>query len=90
VITHSKQEVSTIAQKGVDHNSSREYFQEDHKSSSWDNREKLDWAWTKNWLIECINILSYLSLLNMASKLSGVMILLDGSVFLLRDMILLK
>jgi hypothetical protein len=34
VTTHSKQEVSTTTQKGVDHNSSRECFQEDHEGSS--------------------------------------------------------
>jgi hypothetical protein len=90
VTTHSKQEVRTTAQQGFEHNNSREYFQEDHERSSWENREKLDWAWTKIWLIECINILSYLSLLNMASMLSGVMILLDGSAHSLREMILLK
>jgi hypothetical protein len=79
VTTHSKQEVSTTTQKRIEHNSSRECFQKDHKRSSWENREKLDWAWTKIWLIECVNILSYLSLLNMASMLSRVMILLDRS-----------
>jgi hypothetical protein len=42
VTTHSKQEVSITAQKGVEHNSSRECFQEDHEGSSWENREKLD------------------------------------------------
>jgi hypothetical protein len=42
VTTHSKQEVSTMAQKGVEHNSSREYFQENHEGSSWENKEKLD------------------------------------------------
>jgi hypothetical protein len=42
VTTYLKQEVSTTTQKGVEHNSSREYFQEDHKGSSWENREKLD------------------------------------------------
>jgi hypothetical protein len=57
VTTHSKQEVSTTAQKGVEHNNSKDCFQEDHEGSSWENREKLDWAWTKIWLIECINIL---------------------------------
>jgi hypothetical protein len=61
VTTHSKQEVSTTTQKRVEHNNSRKYFQEDHEGSSWENREKLDWVWTKIWLIECINILSYLS-----------------------------
>jgi hypothetical protein len=28
--------------QGVEHNSSRKYFQEDHEESSWENREKLD------------------------------------------------
>jgi hypothetical protein len=28
--------------KGVEHNSSRECFQEDHEGSSWENREKLE------------------------------------------------
>jgi hypothetical protein len=42
VTTHSKQEVSTTTQKGVEHNSSRECFQEDHEGSSWENREKLE------------------------------------------------
>jgi hypothetical protein len=42
VTTHSKQEVNTTAQKRVEHNNSREYFQEDHEGSSWENREKLD------------------------------------------------
>jgi hypothetical protein len=83
--------VSTTAQKGVEHNSSRERFQEDHEWSNWENRKKLDWAWTKILLIERINILSYLSLLNMTNKLSGVMILLDGSDYMsVREMILLK
>jgi hypothetical protein len=78
--------VSTTTQKRVEHNNSRKYFQEDHEGSSWENREKLDCAWTKKWLIECINILSYFSLLNMASKLSRVIILLDGStIYIERD-----
>jgi hypothetical protein len=88
VTTHSKQEVSTTAQKRVEHNISRKYFQEDYEGSSWENRGKLDWAWTKIWLIECINIY-YLELslsLYMASKLSEVIILLDGStIFIERD-----
>jgi hypothetical protein len=42
VITHSKQEVSTTAQKGVYHNNSKECFQEDQEGLSWENREKLD------------------------------------------------
>jgi hypothetical protein len=41
VTTHSKQEASTTAQKGVEHNSSRKYFQKNHKGSSWENKEKL-------------------------------------------------
>jgi hypothetical protein len=45
-----------------EHYSSKMSFQKDHEGSSWENREKLEWAWTKIWLIECINILSYLSL----------------------------
>jgi hypothetical protein len=80
VTTHSKI-MSTTAQERVEHNNSRRSWEDDHEWSNWENREKLDWAWTKIWLIECINILSYISLLNMASKLSGVMILLDGSVY---------
>jgi hypothetical protein len=40
--THSEQKVSTTAQKEVEHNSSRKYFQEDHEGSSWENREKLE------------------------------------------------
>jgi hypothetical protein len=44
VTTHSKQEVSATAQKGVEHSNSRERFQEYHEGSSWENREKLDWA----------------------------------------------
>jgi hypothetical protein len=75
--------------KRVEHNSSRRSWEEDHGGSSWENREKLDRAWTKNWLIECINILIFLSL-NIASKLSGVMILLDWYFYSLREMILLK
>jgi hypothetical protein len=86
VTTRSKQELSTTGQNRVEHNNSRICFQEDHEGSNWENREKLDWVWTKIWLIECINILSSLSLLNMTSKLSGVVILLDGSdIFLERD-----
>jgi hypothetical protein len=34
--------MSTTAQKGVEHNNSREYFQEDYEGSSWENKEKLD------------------------------------------------
>jgi hypothetical protein len=40
VTTHLKQEVSTTTQKEVEHNTSRKYFQEDHKGSSWENIEK--------------------------------------------------
>jgi hypothetical protein len=54
VSTAAQKELSTIAQENV--------FQENHEGSSWENGEKLEWAWTKIWLIECINILSYLSL----------------------------
>jgi hypothetical protein len=42
VTTHSKQEVITTAQKGVEHNSSREYFKKINKGSSWEKKEKLD------------------------------------------------
>jgi hypothetical protein len=42
VTTHSKQEMSTTAQKEVERNSLRECFQEDHEGSSLENREKLD------------------------------------------------
>jgi hypothetical protein len=82
-----KKELSTTAQERVKHNSSRKYFQEDHEGSSWENREKLDWAWIRIWLNWVYQNLDFLSLsLNMASKLSGVMILLDGSgSFLERD-----
>jgi hypothetical protein len=61
VTTHSKI-MSTIAQERVEHNSSRRSWEEYHEWSSWENREKLDWAWTKIWLIECINILIFLSI----------------------------
>jgi hypothetical protein len=50
---HTQEKVSITAQENV--------FQEDHKGSSWENREKLDWALTKIWLIECFNLLNYLS-----------------------------
>jgi hypothetical protein len=72
VTTHSKI-INTTTQERVEHNNSRRSWEEDHEGSSWENREKLDWPWTKIWLIKCINILIFLSL-NMASKLSGVMI----------------
>jgi hypothetical protein len=42
---HTQEKVSTTAQENV--------FQEDHEWSSWENREKLDWAWKRIWLIEC-------------------------------------
>jgi hypothetical protein len=61
VTTHSKI-MSTTTQERVEHNSSRRSWEEDHEGSSWENREKLYWVWTKNWLIECINILIFLSL----------------------------
>jgi hypothetical protein len=57
---HTQMWVITHSRKG-EHYSSKEYFQEDHEWSSWENREKLDWAWTRIWLIECINLLNYLS-----------------------------
>jgi hypothetical protein len=69
--------MSTTAQERVEHNNSRRSWEEYHERSSWENRENLEWTWTKIWLIKCINILSYLSLLNMTSKLSGIIILLD-------------
>jgi hypothetical protein len=54
VTTHSKQEVSDNTlktrsewqhtQEKSEHYSSRNGLQEDHEGSSWENREKLDWA----------------------------------------------
>jgi hypothetical protein len=41
VTTHSKIRSEHYNSKGVEHNSSRKYFQEDHEGSSWENREKL-------------------------------------------------
>jgi hypothetical protein len=46
VTTHSKCEWQHTQEKGKHYNS-KEYFQEDHEGSSWENREKQDWAWTK-------------------------------------------
>jgi hypothetical protein len=43
VTTHSKR-VSDNTLKKDEHYSSRKYLQENHEGSSWENREKLDWA----------------------------------------------
>jgi hypothetical protein len=54
VTTHSKKNKWQYTQKGkhysskrVEHYSSRKRLQEDHEGSSWENREKLDWTWTR-------------------------------------------
>jgi hypothetical protein len=41
--TQNKKWVTTHSRKG-EHYSSREFFQEDHEGSSWENRKKQDWA----------------------------------------------
>jgi hypothetical protein len=41
--TQDKKWVTTHSRKG-EHYSSKECFQEDHEGSSWENKDKLDWA----------------------------------------------
>jgi hypothetical protein len=78
VTTHSKQEVSTAAQKGVEHNNSREFFQEDHEGSSWEKREAR-LSLNKDLANLVYQYLDFSLSLNMTSKLSRVMIFLDRS-----------